>query len=78
MSDIFPFRFLRHHALASNGYAVVVIDGRGSCGRGLKFESHIKNRLVKFINDIKNRLVSSSLTLKKNLACRCTVSRKNL
>uniref|UniRef100_K1RE36 Dipeptidyl peptidase 8 n=2 Tax=Magallana gigas TaxID=29159 RepID=K1RE36_MAGGI len=38
-------RFLRHHALASNGYAVVVIDGRGSCGRGLKFESHIKNRL---------------------------------
>ncbi|XP_056002526.1 dipeptidyl peptidase 9-like isoform X2 [Ostrea edulis] len=38
-------RFLRHHALASNGYAVVVIDGRGSCGRGLKFESHIKDRL---------------------------------
>lgn len=38
-------RFLRHHALASNGYAVVVIDGRGSCGRGLIFESHIKNRL---------------------------------
>nr|XP_022310084.1 dipeptidyl peptidase 9-like [Crassostrea virginica] len=38
-------RFLRHHALAANGYAVVVIDGRGSCGRGLKFESHIKDKL---------------------------------
>ncbi|KAL4216453.1 dipeptidylpeptidase [Mactra antiquata] len=38
-------KFLRLHTLASQGYAVVMIDGRGSCCRGLKFESHIKNRL---------------------------------
>lgn len=38
-------RFLRHHTLASQGYAVVVIDGRGSSHRGLDFEAHIKNRL---------------------------------
>ncbi|KAJ8311744.1 hypothetical protein KUTeg_011099 [Tegillarca granosa] len=38
-------RFLRHHTLASQGYVVVVIDGRGSCNRGLQFEGHIKKRL---------------------------------
>ncbi|KAK3095569.1 hypothetical protein FSP39_016187 [Pinctada imbricata] len=38
-------RFLRHHTLASQGYAVVVVDGRGSCTRGIQFEAHIKNRL---------------------------------
>ncbi|KAI0215431.1 Dipeptidyl peptidase 9 [Lamellibrachia satsuma] len=38
-------RFLRLHTLASLGYAVVVIDSRGSCRRGLKFESHIKDCL---------------------------------
>lgn len=38
-------KFLRLHTLSSQGYAVVLIDGRGSWCRGLKFESHIKNRL---------------------------------
>lgn len=38
-------KYLRLHTLATQGYAVVIIDGRGSCSRGLKFESHIKNRL---------------------------------
>ena len=40
------YRFLRHHTLATHGYTVVVIDGRGSCHRGLKYESYIKNKLV--------------------------------
>lgn len=39
-------RFLRLHTLASQGYAVVMLDGRGSCNRGLTFESYIKNNLV--------------------------------
>ena len=38
-------RFLRHHTLATHGYTVVVIDGRGSCHRGLKYESYIKDKL---------------------------------
>ncbi|KAL3885529.1 hypothetical protein ACJMK2_025581 [Sinanodonta woodiana] len=38
-------KFIRLHTLASQGYAVVVIDGRGSCNRGLRFESHIMHRL---------------------------------
>lgn len=38
-------RFLRLHTLASLGYAVVVIDSRGSCHRGLRFEGHIKDKL---------------------------------
>ncbi|XP_071098891.1 dipeptidyl peptidase 9-like [Haliotis cracherodii] len=38
-------KFLRLHTLASQGYAVVTIDGRGSCNRGLQFESHIKGKL---------------------------------
>ena len=42
---MFP-RFLRLLTLASLGYAVVVLDTRGSVHRGLEFESHIKNRLV--------------------------------
>ena len=44
---LIPVRFLRLHTLASLGYAVVVIDSRGSCRRGLKFESHIKDCLVR-------------------------------
>ncbi|XP_052268787.1 dipeptidyl peptidase 9-like [Dreissena polymorpha] len=42
------FKGLKHvrlHTLAAEGFAVVIIDGRGSCSRGIKFESHIKNRL---------------------------------
>lgn len=31
-------KYLRLNTLASLGYAVVVIDGRGSCQRGLRFE----------------------------------------
>ncbi|GFO08798.1 dipeptidyl peptidase 9 [Plakobranchus ocellatus] len=38
-------KFLRLHTLAADGYAVVVIDGRGSTNRGLKFESILKNKL---------------------------------
>lgn len=38
-------KFLRLHTLAAQGYAVVLIDGRGSCHRGLKFESHINGCL---------------------------------
>ncbi|XP_070178720.1 dipeptidyl peptidase 9-like isoform X2 [Littorina saxatilis] len=38
-------KFLRLHTLAAHGYAVVMVDGRGSCNRGLEFEGCIKNRL---------------------------------
>ena len=40
------YRFLRLHTLAADGYAVVVIDGRGSTNRGLNFEGILKNQLV--------------------------------
>ena len=40
-------KYLRLNTLASLGYAVVVIDGRGSCQRGLKFEGALKNKMVK-------------------------------
>ncbi|KAF6023356.1 DPP8 [Bugula neritina] len=39
------FRLIRLHTLASLGYAVVCIDGRGSSGRGLQWESHLKCRM---------------------------------
>ncbi|KAG8127022.1 putative Dipeptidyl-peptidase 9 protein [Naja naja] len=39
-------KYLRLNTLASLGYAVVVIDGRGSCQRGLKFEGALKNQMV--------------------------------
>ena len=39
-------KYLRLNTLASLGYAVVVIDGRGSCQRGLEFEGALKNKLV--------------------------------
>ena len=39
-------RFLRLHTLTALGYAVLVIDSRGSAHRGLQFEKHIKHRLV--------------------------------
>lgn len=38
-------RFLRLQSMASLGMAVVVLDVRGSCHRGLEFEGHLKNRL---------------------------------
>uniref|UniRef100_T1J0E1 Dipeptidyl peptidase 9 n=1 Tax=Strigamia maritima TaxID=126957 RepID=T1J0E1_STRMM len=38
-------RQLRLHMLAHQGYVVIVIDSRGSRHRGLKFESHIKDRM---------------------------------
>ncbi|XP_064848449.1 dipeptidyl peptidase 9-like isoform X1 [Oncorhynchus masou masou] len=38
-------KYLRLNTLASLGYAVVVIDGRGSCQRGLKFEGALKNKM---------------------------------
>lgn len=28
------------------GYAVLMVDGRGSANRGIDFEAHIKNGLV--------------------------------
>ena len=40
-------RLLRLQTLASLGYAVVVIDSRGSSRRGLKFEGVLKNQLVR-------------------------------
>ena len=46
MFKIILHRFPRLLTLASLGYAVVVIDSRGSSKRGLAFESHVKNRLV--------------------------------
>ncbi|KAB0396890.1 hypothetical protein E2I00_009805, partial [Balaenoptera physalus] len=39
-------KYLRLNTLASLGYAVVVIDGRGSCQRGLRFEGALKNQMV--------------------------------
>ncbi|KAM3876509.1 dipeptidyl peptidase 9 [Diretmus argenteus] len=36
-------KYLRLNTLASLGYAVLVIDGRGSCQRGLRFEGAVKN-----------------------------------
>uniref|UniRef100_A0A4W4E6T6 dipeptidyl-peptidase IV n=1 Tax=Electrophorus electricus TaxID=8005 RepID=A0A4W4E6T6_ELEEL len=39
-------KYLRLNTLASLGYAVIVIDGRGSCQRGLKFEGALKNKMV--------------------------------
>lgn len=38
-------RFLRLQSMASLGIAVVVLDVRGSCHRGLDFEGHLKHRL---------------------------------
>ncbi|KAI8092722.1 uncharacterized protein BX664DRAFT_347988 [Halteromyces radiatus] len=40
----FP-RLLRYLMGVYFGFAVVVIDGRGSCDRGLAFESYVKHRL---------------------------------
>jgi len=39
------FKNYRLYTLASMGYIVVVIDGRGSAKRGLKFESVLKNKM---------------------------------
>lgn len=49
MFNIFFFRFLCYYVLVFNGYVVVVIDGWGLCGWGLKFEFYIKNRLVSLL-----------------------------
>ncbi|XP_078468803.1 dipeptidyl peptidase 9 isoform X1 [Lampetra planeri] len=38
-------KFMRLNTLASLGYAVVVIDNRGSCHRGLSFEGALKHRM---------------------------------
>ncbi|KAK1896950.1 Dipeptidyl peptidase 9 [Dissostichus eleginoides] len=38
-------KYLRLSTLASLGYAVLVIDGRGSCQRGLKFEGAVKDKM---------------------------------
>ncbi|KAL3047246.1 dipeptidyl peptidase 9-like [Trematomus bernacchii] len=40
-------KYLRLSTLASLGYAVLVIDGRGSCQRGLKFEGAVKDKMGK-------------------------------
>lgn len=39
-------KYLRLSTLASLGYAVLVIDGRGSCQRGLAFEGAVKDKMV--------------------------------
>uniref|UniRef100_A0A8D3D6P8 dipeptidyl-peptidase IV n=1 Tax=Scophthalmus maximus TaxID=52904 RepID=A0A8D3D6P8_SCOMX len=38
-------KYLRLNTLASLGYAVLVIDGRGSCQRGLQFEGAVKDKM---------------------------------
>ncbi|KAH0620092.1 hypothetical protein JD844_014680 [Phrynosoma platyrhinos] len=38
-------KYFRLNTLASLGYAVVVIDNRGSCHRGLKFEGAFKHKM---------------------------------
>ncbi|XP_053317784.1 dipeptidyl peptidase 9 [Spea bombifrons] len=38
-------KYLRLNTLAHLGYAVIVIDGRGSCHRGLSFEGELKNKM---------------------------------
>lgn len=44
-------KYLRLNTLASLGYAVLVIDGRGSCQRGLKFEGAVKDKMVTVPSD---------------------------
>lgn len=39
-------KYFRLNTLASLGYCVVVIDNRGSCHRGLKFEGAFKYKMV--------------------------------
>lgn len=39
-------KYLRLSTLASLGYVVLVIDGRGSCQRGLRFEGAVKDKMV--------------------------------
>lgn len=55
-------KYLRLNTLASLGYAVVVIDGRGSCQRGLKFEGALKNKMVR-MNLLKGNLKTNSMYL---------------
>ncbi|XP_029356667.1 dipeptidyl peptidase 9-like isoform X2 [Echeneis naucrates] len=38
-------KYLRLSTLASLGYVVLVIDGRGSCQRGLRFEGAVKDKM---------------------------------
>lgn len=38
-------KYLRLSTMAALGYAVLVIDGRGSCQRGMKFEGAVKDRV---------------------------------
>ncbi|KAK7944465.1 hypothetical protein WMY93_000193 [Mugilogobius chulae] len=45
-------KYLRLNTLASLGYAVVVIDGRGSCQRGLEFEGALKNKMVEIEDQV--------------------------
>lgn len=45
-------RHLRMHMLAAQGYCVVAIDSRGSHHRGLKFESHLKGKMVNKLHSI--------------------------
>lgn len=49
-------KYLRLNTLASLGYAVVVIDGRGSCQRGLEFEGALKNKMVRESNNLCRRI----------------------
>ncbi|KAM9384560.1 dipeptidyl peptidase 9-like [Pholidichthys leucotaenia] len=38
-------KYLRLSTLAALGYVVLVVDGRGSCQRGLKFEGAVKDKM---------------------------------
>lgn len=42
----FRFRWVGFRKFASLGYAVLMVDGRGSSNRGISFEAALKNKLV--------------------------------
>lgn len=55
-------KYFRLNTLASLGYVVVVIDNRGSCHRGLKFEGAFKYKMVCEHRALSFRMFSFSLS----------------
>lgn len=41
-----PLSVSQHLKFLDLGYAILMIDGRGSANRGVKFEGHLKNSFV--------------------------------
>lgn len=56
-------KYFRLNTLASLGYVVVVIDNRGSCHRGLKFEGAFKYKMVCEHRTLFSHMFSFSYTL---------------